>query len=205
MPARKNPAVDAYIEKSPEFARPILVKLRDLMHRACPEVAETLKWSVPFFDYKGPVLGIAAFKQHVNLVFWKGKLLKDPAGLLAGAGEMMNGSVIRLTSIADLPKDKVLLAYLAEAVALNEQGVKLPAKKKKAPKLLVIPPELQAVFKRNKTARVAFDTLSPSHQREYAEWIAEAKQPATRDRRVAKTLEQLAEGKSLNWKYGRKN
>ncbi len=202
--AKKNPAVDAYIEKSAAFAQPILMKVRKLMHQACPDVTETMKWSTPFFDYQGPLIGMPAFKQHVNLVFWKGKLLKDPAGLLRGSGEMMGGSVVKLTSVDDLPKDKVLLAYFAEAAALNEQGVKLPAQKKSAPKPLVIPPELQAALKRNKTARVAFETLSPSHQREYADWIAGAKLPETRDRRIAKTLEQLGEGKSLNWKYGRK-
>lgn len=204
MPAaKKNPAVDAYIEKSAVFARPILIKLRKLIHQACPEITETLKWSVPFFDYKGPVIGIAAFKQHVNFVFWKGKLLDDPAGLLS-EGDVMNGSVAKLTSVKDLPPDKVLLGYLAQAVALNEQGVKLPAKKKTAKRPLETPPELLAAFHRNKAARLGFEGLSPSHQREYIEWITEAKQEATRERRLAKALEQLGEGKSRNWKYERK-
>ena len=90
----------------------------------------------------------------------------------------------------------VALGYLAQAITLNEQGVKLPSKKKTAKKPLETPPELLAAFRRNKAARLGFEGLSPSHQREYIEWIIEAKQEATRERRLAQAPEQLAEGKS---------
>lgn len=204
MPAKKNPAVDAYIAKSAEFAQPILKKLRTLIHKACPDVVETMKWSSPFFDYQGPLIGMPAFKQHVNLVFWKGSLLSDPAKLLAGDKAMMNGCVIQLRSLDDLPADKILLTYFAEAVALNEQGIKVPARKKTPKPPMEMPAGFQSALNKARPAKAAFEALSPSHQREYLEWILDAKQPATRERRIARAIEQLTEAKSLHWKYARK-
>ena len=74
----KDPRIDAYIEKSAEFARPILKKLRALVHKGCPApgVTETIKWGMPAFEYKGPFCGMAAFKNHCTFGFWKDKLLR---------------------------------------------------------------------------------------------------------------------------------
>ena len=194
--------VTAYIARQQPFARPILTKLRALFHRACPQIEEKIKWGMPYFDYKGIVGGIAGFKQHTRIMLWKSRKLDDPRGVLKAAD--------RATSLADLPSDNAIIDLIKQAVALNEAGVKRPARSRSAksgsksrqpPKP---PAELAAALKRNAKAATAFKSFSPSHQREYIEWITEAKQPETRKRRLAQTLEWLAEGKSRNWKYEKK-
>lgn len=195
--------VDAYIAKSAEFAQPILNHIRKLVHKACPEATETIKWSMPFFEYSGGLIcNMAAFKQHCSLGFWNAPLLKDPAGVLHLKDKNAMGHLDRITSLKDLPADKILLALVKEAATLNEQGVKKPVKAAKTPKAeLLEPPALTAALKKNKKARTTFEAFPPSHRREYIEWIAEAKTDATRDKRVATTIEWLEEGKSRNWKY----
>ncbi len=199
-----SPQVDAYIAKSAPFSRPILKKIRSLFHKACPQIEESIKWGFPHFEFQGVVAGMAAFKQHVRFGFWKGRLLGDPHKLFAVMGKTaMNMS--RLTDVAELPSDKILLDYIRAAVALNEQGVKLPARKKPVrKKLLVVPDDLARALISNKRARVTFEGFSPSHRREYVEWITEAKRAETRAQRLATTLEWLAQGKPRNWKYARK-
>src|SRR5262245_16090058 len=110
-----SPAVDAYIAKSAKFAQPILKRIRSLFHKACPEIEETMKWSFPHFEYKGVVGSMAAFKQHASYGFWKASLMKDPHQILARVGETSMGGR-RVTSLADLPPDNVLIAYIQEAV-----------------------------------------------------------------------------------------
>ena len=195
----KNPAVDAYIAKSAGFARPILVHLRALMHETCPQIEETIKWSVPHFEYKGVVANMAAFKQHASFGFWKQKLMDDPAGFFPAAGDSsMGGRKIR--AMSELPSDAMLVRYIKAAIALNERGVKSPrVVKKKAP--LKTPADLQAALKRNAKARATFDALTPSKQREYVEWLTGAKQEATRRKRLATAIEWMSAGRSRNWKY----
>lgn len=196
----KNPAVDAYIAKSAEFARPILARLRALMHKACPQIEETIKWGVPHFEYKGVVANMAAFKQHASFGFWKRRLMDDPAGFFPAADDSsMGGRKIR--AMSDLPADAVLIRYIKAAIALNEQGVKLAnaGRKKKPP--VKAPADLLAALKKNARARATFDALTPSKQREYVEWLTEAKREATRLTRLATTIEWLAAGKSRYWKY----
>lgn len=196
----KNPAVDAYIAKSAEFAQPILARLRALMHKTCPQIEETIKWGVPHFEYKGVVANMAAFKQHASFGFWKQRLMDDPAGFFPAADDSsMGGRKIR--AMSDLPSDAVLVRYIKAAVALNEQGVKVPrpATARKAP---VKPPsDLQAALTKNAKARATYDALTPSKQREYVAWLTEAKREATRQTRLATAIEWLAAGKSRHWKY----
>jgi hypothetical protein len=194
----KNPAVDVYIAKSADFARPILMRLRALMHKACPTVEETIKWGVPHFEYKGVIAGMAAFKQHAAFGFWKRRLMKDPAGFFSKGESGMGGRKIR--SLDELPSDTVLLGYIREAVALNEQGAKVPRSTRKRPPVRV-PAYLAAALKRNAKARRTFGNFSASQRREYVEWLTDAKQEATRERRLASAIEWMAEGKARNWKY----
>jgi uncharacterized protein YdeI (YjbR/CyaY-like superfamily) len=196
----KNPAVDAYIAKSGEFARPILARVRAAMHRACPKIEETIKWGVPHFEYKGVVASMAAFKQHASFGFWKQKLMDDPAGLFPKAGDSSMGGR-KFRSVGELPAEAVLIRYAKAAVALNEKGVKVPraAKGKRPPPK--VPAELATAFRRSAKARATYDAFSPSKKREYVEWITGAKQPETRRRRLATAIAWLAEGKALNWKY----
>ncbi|MGE0031596.1 MAG: YdeI family protein [Steroidobacteraceae bacterium] len=195
----KNPAVDAYIAKSAEFARPILARLRALMHKTCPQIEETIKWGVPHFEYKGVVANMAAFKQHACFGFWKQRLMDDPAGFFPAADDSSMGGR-KIHAMSDLPADAVLVRYIKAAVALNEQGVKVPRPKaKKAP---VKPPaDLQAALKKNAKARATYEALTPSKQREYVEWLTEARREATRLTRLATAIEWLAAGKSRYWKY----
>ena len=201
---KKNTEVDEYIAKSADFARPILNKLRTLYHKACPQIEESIKWGFPHFEYKGVVGSMAAFKQHAGFGFWKGDLMRDPEGLFTGTRKMTM-SACKVRHVSELPADKVLIAYIQEAVALNEQGIQQPkAKRTAGRKPVVVPNYFRAALERNKKALATFEAFSPSHQREYVEWVTEAKQEATRERRLATALEWLAEGKSRNWKYERK-
>jgi uncharacterized protein YdeI (YjbR/CyaY-like superfamily) len=204
--ATTDPRIDAYIQGSADFARPILEHLRQLIHKACPGVAETIKWSRPFFEYQGGMLcHISAFKQHCAVGFWNAPLLKDPAGVLHIKDKNAMGHFDRITSLKDLPADKIMVALIKEAAALNEQGVKKPARAAKPPKAaLPVPPVLASALKKNKKAGEVFAAFPPSHRREYIEWITEAKTDETRYKRIATTLEWLTEGKSRNWKYGKK-
>ena len=189
--------VDAYIEKSAEFAKPILVHIRKLVHKACPEAVETMKWSMPHFDHKGMLCGMASFKQHCTLGFWKQSLLENDA---FPAQKTAMGSFGRITSISDLPPDDVIVGLVRQAAELNEKGVKAQ-KKPSVKKDLVVPDYLNAALKKNKTARETFENFPYSCKKEYVEWIAEAKTDATREKRLATTLEWLSEGKRRNWKY----
>jgi len=191
---RKDPRTDAYIAKSADFAKPILKHLRQLVHKGCPEVEETIKWSMPHFDYKGPLAGMAAFKAHCAFGFWKGSLI------VPGSKEAM-GQFGCITKLSDLPPDKVLIGYVQKAARLNEEGVKVPRPRKHEKKDISMPADLAAALKKNAKARATFASFRPSHKREYLEWITEAKAEATRKKRLATAIEWMAEGKPRHWKY----
>src|SRR3954451_2816346 len=199
---KKDPRVDAYIEKSADFARPILRKLRKLVHAGCPDVEETMKWQFPHFMYHGILCSMAAFKEHCSFGFWKGRVMKTLQGYTKADKAM--GRYGRITSLDDLPNDKVLLEQIKEAARLNAEGVKTPKAPAKPKKPLRIPSYFGLALKKNAKALATFENLSPSHKREYIEWITEAKTTATREKRIASAMEWLAEGKSRNWKYERK-
>lgn len=193
-----DPRIDAYIENAAEFAQPILLHLRNLVHKACPDVTETLKWSMPAFEYKGILCGFAAFKAHCTFMFWKQSLLESDA---FPESKTAMGSFGRITSRKDLPTDKVIIGLVHQAVELNEKGIKVPKKPSTAKKELVVPEILTAALKKNKAASETFDKFPYSCKKEYIEWIAEAKTEPTRDKRLATTIEWLSEGKRRNWKY----
>ncbi len=77
MPTTHDPRIDAYIAKSVPFAQPIMEHCRALIHEACPEVTETIKWGMPSFEYKGILCGFAAFKAHCSFGFWKHAILAE--------------------------------------------------------------------------------------------------------------------------------
>ena len=192
-----DPRVDEYIAKSAEFAQPILIHLREVIHAACPEVKETIKWSMPNFDYHGIMCNMAAFKQHCAFGFWKAELLLADED---DKGKEAMGQFGRITSVKDLPSKKVLTAYVKKAMKLNEAGVKV-AKPKAAPRELVVPDYFIAALETNPAAYEVFNNFSTSAKREYCEWLTEAKTEATRDKRMAQAVEWIAEGKKRNWKY----
>lgn len=200
---KRDKRIDTYILKSADFAIPILNHLRELVHVACPDVEETVKWGFPHFDYKGVMCSMASFKQHCVFGFWKAALMKDKKLMANAKSETSMGHLGRIESLNDLPSDSVMIRYIKEAAKLNEAGIKL---EKKAPvkKALVIPTYFTKALKTNKKAQTTFKTFSYSNQKDYVEWITEAKTDATREKRMATALEWMAEGKVRNWKYMKK-
>lgn len=171
------------------------------MHATCPAVEETIKWGFPHFLHAGAILcSMAAFKQHVAFGFWKGALIDGVGG--PGARDDAMGQFGRITAVRELPPKRALAAIIRRAMELNEQGVKVPARKRtKSRAEAALPDALAKALARNTEARRTFAAFAPSHRREYCEWIAEAKRDDTRERRVAQAIEWLAEGKARNWKY----
>jgi len=197
-------SVDAYIAKSAPFAQPILQHLRKLAHDASPLLSETIKWGFPFFDYKGPVCQMAAFKEHMGFGFWKQKELNDP-GKLIKEEDGTAGSFGKITSLADLPADEILIDFIHQAIALNEAGKDSTEKKAappKAPKAAIeMPADFGDLLGKNPKALEVYYNFSPSSKREYLEWIVEAKSDATRQKRMETALEWISEGKTRHWKY----
>jgi|SRR5579864_299448 len=195
----RDARIDTYIAKSAHFARPILEHLREVVHSACPDAEETMKWSHPRFIYKGMLCSMASFKEHCAFGFWKGSLILNDA---KADDEKAMGQFGRITKLSELPSKKVLTSYIKRAMKLNDEGVKAPSRTK--PKLareLVVPEELTTALRKNAKAKATFEKFSPSHKREYVEWITEAKTEATRNRRLETAIEWMAEGKSRHWKY----
>lgn len=220
----RDPRLDAYLAASADFARPILAHLRALVHEAVPDVVETIKWGMPTFEHHGIVAGMAAFKAHCAFSLWKADELAVPLGAAAAGGM---GRFGRLTTLADLPDDAAIREVLRALAARNASRAGRPRRatpaaagaaapsaktaakataKPAARRAVVAPPtpdDLAAALAANAAAHAAFERFAPSHRREYVEWITEAKRAETRARRVAQTVEWLAEGKSRNWKYER--
>ena len=193
-----DPRVDAYIQKAAPFAQPILTHIRKVVHQACPKVQETMKWSFPHFDYKGIFCAMASFKGHATFGFWKGSLLAEK---LPKVDSKAMGQFGRIASIDDLPSAATLVRIVKAAAKLNDAGVKVvraPKVKKAAPRP---PADLMAVLKKKPKALAAFKAFAPGQQRDYVEWITEAKQEATRASRLATAVGWIAEGKPRNWKY----
>ncbi|MEO8069806.1 MAG: YdeI/OmpD-associated family protein [Acidobacteriota bacterium] len=200
---RKDPRIDAYIRRAAPFAQPILTHLRRVVHEGCPDVEEDLKWSFPHFDYKGMLCSMAAFKQHARLGFWKGALLAQQ-GLPKG-DETALAHFGHITCLADLPGDKALLRIVRAAAKLNDDGVRIERTKPIKSVDIPVPDAFMTRLRADQTVMTAFEALSPSHRREYVDWIVEAKTGATSTRRIDTALEWIAHGKSRNWKYDRKN
>jgi len=192
--------IDAYIAKAQPFARPILERIRRAVHTACPDVTETIKWSMPAFEYKGPLVGMAAFKAHCALAFWKASLMKT---IPRDRGVDAMGEFGRLESLDDTPTEARLVKMVREAAALNDAGVKVKRAPKAAKKPLEAPSYMLAAIKKNKKAHATFASFSPSAQREYIAWVTEAKTDATRDKRLETAVQWISEGKIRNWKYVR--
>ena len=192
-----DPRIDAYIAKKQPFARPILEHIRERVHAAVPDVEETLKWSAPAFTLDGKILLImAAFKQHAALNFWRGQELRGEAAEADGMGQFG-----KLESLADLPDDDELDRLIREAAELAKTAP-APRQVKHAPKAAPkMHPEFARALSDAPKAKAALDGFPPGARRDYLEWIADAKQDATRSKRIATAVEWLSEGKRRHWKY----
>jgi uncharacterized protein YdeI (YjbR/CyaY-like superfamily) len=194
----RDPRVDAYIARSAEFARPILTHLREVIHAACPDVEEDIKWGFPHFLYHGLLCHMASFKEHCAFGFWKGSRIVDNDDK---ATEKAMGQFGRITALSELPSKKVLAGYIKKTMERNVSGEKAPPSPKKAPRPVVVPDDLAAALQTNAAAAATFDGFSLTNKREYVDWLTEAKTDATRARRLNTALEWMAEGKPRNWKY----
>jgi uncharacterized protein YdeI (YjbR/CyaY-like superfamily) len=204
LESQTDPRVDAYIEEAAPFAQPILTLLRGLMHKACPRATESVKWGMPFFIQQGVILcHMAAFKQHCAFGFWGPQMKK----ILARDGRNLSdamGSLGRITALKDLPPDKVLLGYMCQATELVESGERrksIDRPNRPVAKKIKIPAELAAALKKNKLAAKAFATFSPSCKREYTQWIAQAKRPETKQKRLAEAIKRISQGQTRYWRY----
>lgn len=201
-----DPRVDMYITKCKPFAQPILEHLRELVHKAVPDVTETIKWSHAFFEYKGVILAnMAGFNEHCSFGFWGKDMAQvlSEAGLLSGDGM---GSLGKITSVKDLPANKQMTAVLKLAAKQIDEGKYVSSMARprvaKEPKPEVeTHPAFAKALKANKAAAAVFAKFSPSCKREYLEWIADAKREETREKRIVQAVEWIAEGKQRNWKY----
>jgi len=190
----RDPRIDAYIERAQPFARPILEKVRERVHAIVPEIEETLKWSMPSFILDGKILiAMAAFNAHASVNFWRGEELG-----VERKGDAM-GQFGRLASVSDLPADFDELIRRAAELSRSKPA---PRKAKDAPKPTPeMHPDFAAALDRAPKARATLEAFPPSARRDYLEWISEAKQDATREKRIATAVEWLSEGKRRNWKY----
>jgi uncharacterized protein YdeI (YjbR/CyaY-like superfamily) len=194
--------IDAYIAKSADFAKPILNHLRKLVHATCPNAEEKMKWSFPHFDYKGEMMcSMAAFKQHAVFGFWKAPLMKDKVLLEIAKSEVAMGHLGRITSLKDLPPDTKIIAWIKEAMKLNDEGKKIVKAKPVEKAALVVPDYFIKAIKKNKAAWATFEAFSPSCKKEYVQWVVEAKTEETRNKRLTQAIDMMAEGKKRNWKY----
>jgi hypothetical protein len=191
-----DPRIDAYLATVPDFALPILTRLREDVQAACPDVVETIKWSRPHFMLDGKILcGMSALKAHCTFGFW------EREGAVEGKSGAM-GDFGRITSLADLPSRAELRRQIKAHAALLQAGAPRAQKPNRPPKpQLEMPEDFAAALAHVKAAQKTYDGFPPSKQRDYLEWVLEAKREDTRAKRIAQAVEWLAEGKSRNWKY----
>jgi len=202
----RSKQIDAYINKAQDFAKPILAHFRDVVHKACPDVEEKMKWSFPHFDYKGQMMcSMASFKQHCAIGFWKAALIDTKLVEKAKTEEAM-GHMGKVTSLKDLPSDKILTGWIKAAMKLNDAGIVVakPKPSAAAKKEMATPKELAAALAKNKKAKAVFDKASYSFKKEYILWVEDAKSAETKNKRIATAVEWISEGKGRNWKYERK-
>ena len=200
-----NPDVTKYIAESAAFAKPILKHWRKLIHNTCPEVVEVIKWGIPHFDYHGEMMIImASYKNHCSFSFWKAELLNHPKLKENSKLKATDRYLGKIKTEVDLPPDTELIKLIKEAMLLNEKGVKQAKTKPEAKTAVEMPVEFLKQLKANPTAKKIFDSKSDSFRKEYNVWISSAKTDDTRGKRIAESLEWIAEGKGRFWQYQKK-
>ena len=199
-----NPLVGEYIEKSQDFAQPILHYIREIVHEFCPDAEETIKWKFPTFIYKDKILcSMVSFKQYCSMGFWLHDEMQTIKNLETDVEKTNMFSIGKITKLKDLPSKPQLKKIILEAMELTDMGVKL----KKAPPsstVIEVPEYFKNALNQNKKALEVFEKASPSFRKEYVNWIVDAKTETTRNKRMEQALEWISEGKGRNWKYEKK-
>lgn len=196
-----NKSVDDYIAKMADFAKPILTYLREIVHSTCPDVAEDVKWGTPHYSYKGDHLCMmGGFKNHCSFSLYKAELMKDKAIQDSVKAGKKFGYMDKIKDLSELPDKKVLIAYIKEAMELNANGTAKPKPVKEKPTAAIVAPQafIDALAKDQKATAV-FESKSPSFRKNYIIWVADAKTDETRQKRIAQSLEWIAEGKDRFW------
>ncbi len=201
--AKIDKRIELYIGRSADFAKPILAHILELVHTACPDVEEAMKWSFPCFMYKGSILcSMAAFKHHCAFGFWLESKMKDPNKILSRGKEREGmGHLGKLTSVKDFPSDKIMISYIKEAMALIDKGEKISKAKPAAKTPLKVPAYFKEALSKNSKALDTFENFSPSQKKEYVNWVTEAKTEATKVKRLKTAIQWMSEGKIRHWKY----
>lgn len=188
-----DPRVDTYIANAAPFAQPILREIRRRVHAGCAQAEEAIKWGMPAFLYQGRLLcGMAAFKAHATLGFW-------PRERVTAAGATAMGQYGRLQTLADLPDADAFAAQLQRSLQHIASGV--PALKHAPRAPLPMPAAFAQALASASAAKITFDALAPGYQRDYLEWIVEAKRDSTRQQRIDQAIAWLAEGKRRHWQH----
>jgi uncharacterized protein YdeI (YjbR/CyaY-like superfamily) len=199
-----NPKFDEYNAKSADFAKPIMEYLRQIIHETCPDVEEIIKWGIPHFDYHGDMMCIfAAYKNHCSFSIWKAALITNPKLKENIKPEQTMGNMDKIKSLTDLPDKETLIAYVKEAMALNENGIKIVKPKSEKPKVIQVPDYFSEILEAYPKIKEVFENKSPSFRKDYLVWIIDAKTEATRQSRIEQALEWIAEGKGRFWKYNK--
>ena len=199
-----NPKFDEYYAKSADFAKPIMEYLRQIIHETCPDVEEVIKWGIPHFDYHGDMMCIfAAYKNHCSFSIWKAALMTNPKLKENIKPEQTMGNMDKIKSLSDLPDKETLIAYVKEAMALNENGIKIVKPKSEKPKVIQVPDYFSEILEGAPLVKAIFESKSPSFRKDYLVWIIDAKTEASRQARIEQALEWIAEGKGRFWKYNK--
>lgn len=201
--ATKNPRTDDYISRAEPFARPILKRLRRVVHKADPGIVEEIKWSFPNFTYKGKIIcHMASFKEHCAFGLWFSSKLNDPDNILADSQKKGGmGSVGRIRTLDDIPSEDTLIRFIRDSIKMVEEGVKIKPERSVKDQTIKVPADLIMLLKRSRKASRVFDGFSNTHRKEYIQWIEDAKTGITRKKRLETALEWISEGKPRNWKY----
>jgi uncharacterized protein YdeI (YjbR/CyaY-like superfamily) len=203
--AKLNSKVTDYIAKSADFAKPILNHLREIIHSTCPDVEEDIKWGTPHYGYKGDhLVMMAGFKSHCSFSLYKAEIMKDKTIQDSVKAGKKFGYMDKVKSIDELPAKKVLMAYIKEAMVINESGLKKAVVKSDKPKVVEMPDYFAKALKANTKAYKVFAEKSDSFRKEYIVWIGDAKTEDTRQKRIEQSLEWIAEGKGRFWQYAKK-
>lgn len=199
--ASSDTRIDAYIARSADFARPILEHLRALVHRAVPDVEETVKWGMPHFTLRGAIVcGMASFKQHASFGFWRGAQIPDLKKVI-GRREKAMGQLGRIASLTDLPSSRDLIKLIKAAAELSRSGKTSPRAPRGPAKVPRTPADLAKALARHAKAKAVWASFPPSHRKEYIEWITGAKAADTRERRLTTAIDWISKGKPQNWRY----